>query len=80
LKQLIQTRQRPLILLIDRAPFHTSQKIRDFVRTHRARLRIYFLPQRAPELNPDEQVGNEVKNRRIGKQPVKHQKDLKKRR
>jgi hypothetical protein len=45
LKQLIQTPQRPLILLVDRAPFHTSQKIRDFVRAHRARLRIYFLPQ-----------------------------------
>lgn len=79
LKQLIQARQRPLILLVDRAPSHTSQKLRDFVRAHRARLRIYFLPKRAPELNPDEQVWNEVKNRRIGKQPVKNKKDLKKR-
>jgi transposase len=79
LQQLIQARQRPLILLVDRAPFHTSQKIRDFVRAHRARLRIYFLPKRAPELNPDEQVWNEVKNRRIGKQPIKNKKDLKRR-
>jgi transposase len=66
-------------LLVDRAPFHTSQKVRDFVRAHRARLRIYFLPKRAPALNPDEQVLNEVKNRHIGKQPVKNKKDLKKR-
>jgi transposase len=60
LKQLIRKRQRPLILLTDRAPFHTSKKLRDFVRAHRSQLRVYFLPRRAPELNPDEQVWNEV--------------------
>jgi transposase len=79
LKQSIQARQSPLILLVDRAPFHTSQKVRDFVRAHRTRLRIYFWPKRSPELHPDEQVGNEVKNNRMGKQPVKSKKDLKKR-
>jgi transposase len=79
LKQLIQARQRPLIVLVDRASFHRSPKVRDFVHAHRARLRIYFLPKRAPELSPDEQVWNAVKHRRIGKQPVKNKKDLKKR-
>ena len=32
---------------------------------------MFFLPKRAPEYNPDEQVWNEVKNNRIGKQPEK---------
>lgn len=40
---------------------------------------IFFLPKRAPELNPDEQVWGEIKVNRIGKQPVKGKKDLKKR-
>ena len=79
LKQLMRKRQRPLILLTDRAPFHNSKKLRAFVRAHRGQLRVYFLPRRAPELNPDEQVWNEVKNNKIGKQPVKGKKDLKKR-
>ena len=30
-----------------------------------------------PELNPDEQVRNEIKKNRIGKQPVKNKVDLK---
>ena len=30
-----------------------------------------------PNNNPDEQVWNEVKNNRIGKQPVKNKEDLK---
>jgi transposase len=79
LKHLVQGRERPLILLADHATFHSSKPVRDFVRAHRTQVRIFFLPKRAPELNPDEQVWNEVKANRIGKQPVKDKKDLKKR-
>jgi transposase len=79
LKHLLQKRQRPLILLVDHATFHSSKPVRDFVRAHRAQLRIFFLPKRVPEMNPDEQVWNEVKINHIGKQPVKNKKDLMKR-
>jgi transposase len=79
LKNLIQDRARPLILLVDRASFHRSQEVRDFVRAHRAWLRAFFLPRRTPEMNPDEQVWNEIKNHRIGKQPIENKKDLKRR-
>lgn len=79
LEFLIRGRERPLILLADHATFHRSKPVRDFVRAHRTQLRIFFLPKRAPEMNPDEQVWNEVKNNRIGKQPVKDRQDLKKR-
>lgn len=79
LRQLIHGRERPLILLVDHASFHGSKPVRDFVRAHRSQLRIFFLPRRAPEINPDEQVWNEIKNNRIGKQPVKNKEDLKER-
>lgn len=79
LAQLIQDRERPLILLVDRASFHQSQAVRDFVRAHRTQLRVFFLPTKAPELNPDEQVWNELKNHRLGKQPIKNKTDLRKR-
>jgi len=79
LKQLIHGRDRPLILLVDHATFHCSKAVRNFVRAHRSKLRIFFLPKRVPEMNPDEQVWNEIKTNRIGKQPVKDKEDLKKR-
>ena len=79
LKQLIHGRDRPLILLVDHATFHCSKAVRNFVRANRSKLRIFFLPKRVPEMNPDEQVWNEIKTNRIGKQPVKDKKDLKKR-
>ena len=79
LKQIIHGRERPLILLVDHATFHGSKVVRDFVREHRAELRIFFLPKHAPEYNPDEQVWEEVKVNHIGKQPIRDKKDLKQR-
>jgi transposase len=79
LKQLIRGQQRPLILIADRVSFHGSRAVRDFVRAHRHQLRVFFLPRHSPELNPDEQVWHEIKDNRIGKQPMKNKVDLKKR-
>jgi transposase len=64
---------------VDHATFHASKQVRNFVRAHRSLLRVFFLPKRAPEFNPDEQVWNEIKNNRIGKQAVKNKEDLKER-
>lgn len=79
LKQLIQNRENPLILLADRVPFHRSKKVRDFVKKNRAKLRVYFLPRYSPDFNPDEQVWNEMKNNRIGKETILNKSDLKER-
>lgn len=79
LKQVIHGRENPLILLLDHASFHSSAGVRHFVHAHRDKIRIYFLPKRCPEMNPDEQVWNEVKVNHIGKQSIKDKPDLKKR-
>ncbi len=77
LEQLIEDRDRPLILLVDHATFHKSKEVRQYVRANREKLRVFFLPKRAPAYNPDEQVWNEVKNNYIRKQPIRNSKDLK---
>ncbi len=79
LSDLIESRDRPLILVVDRASFHGSKAVREFVRAHRAELRVFFLPKSRPEMNPDEQVWNEIKDKKIGRQPVKNKADLRKR-
>lgn len=79
LDQLITAHPRPLILIVDRASFHRSRQVRKFVREHRDRIRVFFLPRHAPNLNPDEQVWNELKNRRLGREPIKNKQDLKRR-
>jgi transposase len=78
LKQLLRGRTNPLILLVDRVSFHKSKKVIKFVRSHRKELRIYFLPKYSPELNPDEQVWEDIKDNRLGRQQIKNKADLKK--
>lgn len=78
LKTLIKGRERTLILIVDRASFHKSKDVRMFVRSRREKIRIYFLPRYSPEMNPDEQVWNEVKSKKIGRKAIKTKKLLKK--
>ncbi len=77
LQALLHDATRPLILIVDGAGFHRGQKVRAFVRQHRAQLRVFFLPPYSPELNPDEQVWNEIKNNRLGKRSIIGKKELK---
>ena len=79
LQQILRGRARPLIIITDKVSFHKSATVREFVRAHRTKIRIFFFPTHSPELNPDEQVWNELKHRQLGKQPIKHKADLKKR-
>jgi len=77
LEQLLRGRTAPLILIADGAPFHRSKKVRDFVRSHRKLIRVYFLPGYSPEMNPDEQVWNIVKSKKVGRKSVKNKSELK---
>ena len=79
LERLLAGRKRLLILFVDHAPFHNSKKVREFHRANRHKIRIYFLPGYAPERNPAEQLWGEIKDKRIGRQPVKNKIDLKER-
>jgi transposase len=77
LTHLLQGRDRPLILIADRASFHYSKAVCSFVRSHRHQLRVYFLPSYSPELNPDEHVWEEIKDKQLGRQSIKSKLDLK---
>jgi transposase len=79
LEQLIRYRDRLFIVIMDQASYHKSKQTKAYMRSNRDRMRVFFLPVYAPEINPDEQVWNETKDNRIGKQPVKNKEDLKRR-
>jgi transposase len=40
------------------------------------RIRLFFLPPYAPEINPDELVWNDVKNNGVGRAFIRHARDL----
>ena len=76
LEKILREHPRPIIIIADRASFHSSKKLRDFVRAHRHQIRVFFLPRHAPKLNPDEQVWNEIKHRQLGRMPIIDKDDL----
>ncbi|MCB0195528.1 MAG: transposase, partial [Anaerolineae bacterium] len=55
----------------DRASYHTSKEVKQFAEDHAQKIRLFFLPPHSPEINPDEQVWNEIKHRQLEKQPIK---------
>jgi transposase len=79
LKQLIKGRKRPLFLIVDRATFHRSKMTRTFIWRHRHQIRLFYLPTYSPERNPDEYTWEEIKDKQLGRKPIKSKKDLKER-
>jgi transposase len=80
LKRLLVKAEHPIFLIVDGHPTHKAKKVRKFVAQNSKRLRLYFLPPYSPELNPDEQVWNDLKNNGIGRKlitgPVQMKKDV----
>jgi transposase len=78
LERLIKNQENPIFLIVDGHPVHRSTRVRKFVESTGGKLRLYYLPPYSPELNPDEQVWNHLKNHRIGKSVIKSIEDMSK--
>ena len=52
-------KRRHLVVVMDRAPPHTSKKTRGFIERQK-RLHVFYLPPYSPDWNPDEQVWNHL--------------------
>jgi transposase len=70
LRSFLKTRRRPVFLVVDGHPAHRARLIADFVQSRRGRLELHFLPGYAPDLNPDEFVWNDLRQRGTTKKPL----------
>ncbi|WP_326635026.1 IS630 family transposase [Streptosporangium sp. NBC_01755] len=61
--QLLRTVIGPIFLVVDGSSIHTAAAVRDFIARTGGRLRLFFLPAYAPDLNPDEWVNQNIKAR-----------------
>lgn len=67
-RKLLRQRRRKVFLILDRHPVHRSAEVRDWLEANAHRIRMFFLPGYAPELNPDEYLNNDVKTNAVGRQ------------
>ena len=77
LQQLIAGRKRPIFLIVDRARYHTARIVREFIWHHRRKIRLFYLPSYSPQINPDEHVWEEIKDKNLGRATIKSKLDLK---
>jgi transposase len=76
LERLLKNQNAPVFLIVDGHPVHRSARVKTFVEATDGRLKLFHLPAYSPELNPDEQVWNQLKNHRIGKMFIKSLDDM----
>ena len=69
-------RRRHLIVVMDRAPPHTSKKTRSWIDAQ-PRLHVFHLPAYSPDWNPDEKVWNYLKHTELASHQAKNKSELK---
>jgi transposase len=70
LKRLMHNAANPVFLIWDGHPTHKSRKVQNCIASFDGKLEVYSLPSYSPELNPIEQVWNNVKNHGVGKTTI----------
>jgi len=67
LRRLVRQAGRKVFLIVDEHPVHRSASAKRWLRRHRGKLHLFFLPGYSPELNPDELLNQDVKTNAVGR-------------
>lgn len=67
--------RRHLVVVMDQAPPHVSQKTKDYIDSQR-RLHVHYLPKYSPDWNPDEKVWNHLKHHELKGHQAKTKEEL----
>lgn len=70
LRQLMTGQTRPIILVVDGHSIHKAKIVQEYVKSTEGMLTLVFLPPYSPQLNPDEQVWKNVKERVAKQKPT----------
>jgi transposase len=76
LKRLIMNYSKKIYLIVDGSSTHKAKVVQRYLETVKDRLRLFFFPPYAPEINPDELVWNEVKTHGVGRTMIRTPDDL----
>lgn len=61
LRRLLQTTTRKVFLIVDHLRAHEAAAVERWLKAHQKRIEVFYLPRRAPELNPEEYLNNDLK-------------------
>ncbi len=76
LKQMLaHHKRRHLVVVMDQAPPHTSNKTKAYIESQK-RLHVFHLPKYSPDWNPDEKVWNHLKHQELTRHQAKTKEEL----
>jgi len=67
LRRLERQAPRRIYLIVDRHPVHRAGAVKKWLGTKGRRVRLFYLPGRRPDLNPDEYLNHDVKSNAVGR-------------
>lgn len=76
LRRLLKHRPVTVFVIGDGHPVHKASAVRRWLKQHRDRIRLYYLPPYSPDLNPDELLNQDVKTNAVGRRRAATQQEL----
>ena len=71
LRKMMRHRSKPVHLVVDGLPAHKTALVKAYVASTDGMLTLHFLPNYAPELNPDELVWSHMKRTGVARAPLR---------
>jgi transposase len=69
LERLIKSNNRKVFLILDNLRVHHSLIVKEWVKEHKEKITLFYLPAYSPDLNPDEYLNNDFK-RNVNKEHI----------
>lgn len=76
LSRLARDATRKVFLILDNHRVHHSKLVKAWLEEHKEQIELFFLPSYSPELNPDEYLNGNLKQKIRSGMPARSQKDL----
>jgi len=76
--RLIKDADRKVFLILDNLRVHHGKNVKQWLERNNEKIEIFYLPSYSPELNPDEYLNGNLKNKVHSEEPVRSQEDLEK--
>ena len=76
-KRLIKDAKRKVFLILDNLRVHHANLVRDWLKQHQNEIEVDYLPSYSPEMNPDEYLNGDLKQRIRCATPARNLKQLK---
>jgi len=76
LRRLVRQISRYVFLIIDQHPVHIATKVKKWLKKNEDRIQVFYLPSYSPDLNPDENLNQDVKSNAVGRRRPHDQNEM----